>query len=198
MRGKLGGQYPYHYLEMIDAIFGKDDITIEVCSGNLRGSCFKVDINPRTNPDLVEDGQRLDGISDRRFRRCRFDPPYNDRTAKEMYGTDLPSTLKLLKASARVCKLWSLTFMLLGQQNYQLNRSKIRANTINSTTKIKWIESLLQTPIEDNRKFLVWRFLVPYLINIRRLDGDEANNTVRSWLDKCRVLRQLNFNPNYI
>jgi hypothetical protein len=102
MRGRDGGQYPYHYLEMIDAIFGKDDNTIEVCSGNVRGSCFKVDINPRTNPDLVEDGQRLDGISDGRFSRCRFDPPYNDRTAKEMYGTDLPSPSKLLKAGSRV------------------------------------------------------------------------------------------------
>ena len=45
-------QHPYHYLEMIDAIFGKDDNTIEVCSGNVKGNCYKVDINPSTNPNL--------------------------------------------------------------------------------------------------------------------------------------------------
>ena len=91
------------------------------CSDNVKGNCFKVDINPSTNPDLVEDGQRLDGISDGRFSRCRFDPPYNDRTAKEMYGTDLPNPSKLLKAGARVCKSGSLIFLLLGQQNYQIH-----------------------------------------------------------------------------
>jgi hypothetical protein len=42
MRGKNLGQYPYHYLELIDMIFGKDDNTIEVCSGNVNGSCYKV------------------------------------------------------------------------------------------------------------------------------------------------------------
>ncbi len=59
MRGKNRGRFPYNYLEMIDTIFGKDDNTMEVCSGNVKGNCFKVDINPSTNPDLVEDGQRL-------------------------------------------------------------------------------------------------------------------------------------------
>ncbi len=98
---------------MIDTIFGKDDNTIEVCSGNVKGNCFKVDINPSTNPDLVEDGQRLTGISDGRFSRGRWDPPYNNKTANEMYGPDLPSPLKLLKAGARVCKSGSLMFMLL-------------------------------------------------------------------------------------
>jgi hypothetical protein len=113
MRGKNLGQYPYHYLELIDTIFGKDDNTIEVCSGNVKGSCYKVDINPKMNPDFVGDGQYLYGISNGRFTRCRIDPPYNDRTAKEMYGTDLPNPSKLLKAGARVCKSGSLIFLLL-------------------------------------------------------------------------------------
>jgi len=136
MRGKNGGKYPYNYLEMIDNIFGKEENTIEVCSGSIKGietmaptsghessatqSCFTVDINPHTKPDLVADGQKLDGIPDGKFNRWRCDPPYNARTAKEMYGTDLPSTAKLLKAAARVCKTDSLMFLLLGPQNYQI------------------------------------------------------------------------------
>ena len=36
-----------------------------------------------------------------------------------MYGTNLPSSIKLLKAGARVCKVGSLMFLLLGPRNYQ-------------------------------------------------------------------------------
>ena len=46
--------------------------------------------------------------------------PHNTRTAKEMYGTDLPRTIELLKAGARVCSIGSLMFLLLGPQNYQM------------------------------------------------------------------------------
>ena len=54
-----------------------------------------------------------------RLYRTTGDPPYNVRTAKEMYGTNLPSPIKLLQAGARVCKVGSLMFLLLGPQNYQ-------------------------------------------------------------------------------
>jgi hypothetical protein len=51
---------------MIDAVFGKEDNTIEVCSGMMRKyrytSCYTVDINPHTNPDLVDDGQILSSV----------------------------------------------------------------------------------------------------------------------------------------
>ena len=82
----------------------------------------------------------------------------------------------------------------------QLKCRKARpyAQSINSTKTIWWIEKLLQTPIDDSRKFAVWRILIPYLINIRRLVSDEANNIIRSWLDKCNSLRRLDFNPNHI
>jgi hypothetical protein len=110
VRGRNNGRYPYNFLEMIDAKFGEMEKTIEVCSGNIKeygdNNCFIVDINPTTNPDLVEDGQIL--------------PPYNDETAREMYGTSLPETSKLLRAGARVCTVGSLMFLLLGAKNYQM------------------------------------------------------------------------------
>lgn len=137
MRGRDRGRYPYNYLEMIDHIFGKEENTIEVCSGNIKGrnttlaaesivsmeeskassssiaqlasfsssSCFTVDINPDTKPDLIADGQTIDAIPNGIFNRWRCDPPYNARTAKEMYGTDLLNPSKLLKSGDRVCKL---------------------------------------------------------------------------------------------
>lgn len=57
---------------------------------------------------------------------------------------------------------------------------------------------LLLTPLDDYRKFVVWRILAPYLINIRKCSADEASNIMREWLDRCRSLRQLDFSPNYI
>jgi len=124
VRGRSNGSYPYNYLEMIDTIFGKEANTIEVCSGNIRNyananRCFAVDINPITEPDLVADGQTLHRISTNRFNRWRCDPPYNIDTAKRMYRTNLPTPIKLLLAGARVCKVGSLMFLLLGPQNYQ-------------------------------------------------------------------------------
>ena len=124
MRGKDEGRYPYKYLEMIDAVFGSEYNTIEVCSRsipgiNQRGSCFTIDINSECSPDLVTDGQVLQEIPDNKFNRWRCDPPYNENTARKMYGTSLPKTSRLLQAGARVCKPGSLMFLLLGPTNYQ-------------------------------------------------------------------------------
>jgi Primase X len=79
-----------------------------------------------------------------------------------------------------------------------MNSRAARAQMVNSPATIWWIEKLLQTPIDDYRKYAVWRILVPYLVNIRRLAGDEANNTIKGWLDKCNSLRRLDFNSNYV
>ncbi len=61
----------------------------------------------------------MSSVPNTRFNRWRGDPPYNVKTAKKMYGTDLPEAMKLLKAGTRVCKVGSLMFLLLGPQNYQ-------------------------------------------------------------------------------
>lgn len=124
MRGRSEGRYPFNYLEMIDNIFGYEPNTIEVCSrsvpgGNRGGHCFTVDINPDCKPDLVTNGETLQGIPDNEFDRWRCDPPYNELTASSLYGTGLPSTAKLLASGARVCKEGALMFLLLGPTNYQ-------------------------------------------------------------------------------
>jgi hypothetical protein len=77
-----------------------------------------------------------------------------------------------------------------------IDSRKTRAQVTNATT-ISWIERLLQTPIDDYRKFVVWRILFPYLINIRKCSVEEAINMIKNWLDKCSKLRPLDFNPNY-
>jgi hypothetical protein len=107
-----GGRYPYQYLEMIEKIFGEEPNTIEVCSStHISKRDFTIDINPKTKPDLIDDGEILSSISNNIFNRWRCDPPYNVKTAKETYGTHLLSPIKLLKAGARGCaKLNHLCF----------------------------------------------------------------------------------------
>ena len=103
-----------------------EENTIEVCSGSIKGrnassspsAPFTVDINPAMNPDYVGDAQVLKGIANGTYSRWRGDPPYNDKTARKMYGTELPSPIRLLEAGARVCKPGSLMFLLLGN-SYQ-------------------------------------------------------------------------------
>jgi hypothetical protein len=54
-----------------------------------------------------------------------------------------------------------------------------------------WIETLLQIPISDHRKYALWRIVAPYLINIRKLSHEDAIRIIREWLDKCDKLRPL-------
>jgi hypothetical protein len=117
MRGRGGGVYPFHYLEMLDYLFGTEKDTIEVCSGTVKNS-VTVDINPECKPDLVADGQDLKCIKENAFSRWRCDPPYNEDTASKMYDTKLPSLGKLLKAGSQVVRPGSLMFLLCSQ-NYQ-------------------------------------------------------------------------------
>jgi Primase X len=60
------------------------------------------------------------------------------------------------------------------------------------TTTIPWIETLLQTPLSDHRKYCIWRILVPYLINVRRVSSYEESYSAINCKD-CNKLQRLNF-----
>ena len=48
---------------------------------------------------------------------------------------------------------------------------------------IKWIEILLETPIEDYRKNAIGLILAPYLINIKKISYNDAFQVIKNWLD---------------
>lgn len=120
LKGRGNGAYPYRYLEMIEAVFGKAEHTFEACSGSVKSdnNTTTADIKFNENNDITIDCQNLDSIAINSFDRYRVDPPYNARTAKEMYNCELPNTMKLLKAGSRIITPGSLMF-LLSSQNYQ-------------------------------------------------------------------------------
>lgn len=63
---------------------------------------------------------------------------------------------------------------------------------------IQWIEKLLQTPISDHRKYVIWRILMPYLFNIKNLSDSDVISVLENWLSKCDTIRALDFNALYL
>ena len=64
------------------------------------------------------------------------------------------------------------------------------------TNTIKWIEKgILEQPLSDHRKYIIWRILSPYLLNVRKLPKEQAYSVMKEWLDKCDKVEKLNFNP---
>jgi hypothetical protein len=65
----------------------------------------------------------------------------------------------------------------------------------NPINKIKWIEKgILENPLSDHRKYIVWRILSPYLLNVKNLPKEESYSVIKEWLDKCHKLERLTFN----
>jgi hypothetical protein len=64
------------------------------------------------------------------------------------------------------------------------------------TNTIKWIEKgILEHPLPDHRKYIIWRILSPYLLNVKKLPKEEAYSVMKEWLDKCDKLEKITFNP---
>lgn len=64
------------------------------------------------------------------------------------------------------------------------------------TNNIKWIENgILENPLHDHRKYIIWRILSPYLLNVKKLPKEESYSIIKDWLDKCNNIERLNFNP---
>ena len=91
---------------------------------------------------------------------------------------------------------------LINERIKEVKRQKQSKNYSQDTSRsnniIQWIEKLMQTRIEDNRKFAVWRILAPYFMNIKKLAYEEAFDIIRDWLNKCGSSRKLDFKPDYL
>jgi hypothetical protein len=64
------------------------------------------------------------------------------------------------------------------------------------TNNIKWIENgILKNPLHDHRKYIIWRILSPYLLNVKKLPKEESYSIIKDWLDRSNNIERLNFNP---
>jgi hypothetical protein len=80
------------------------------------------------------------------------------------------------------------------RKRYSNNYPTSHTFTNNHSNKWPWIERLLETPIVDYRKFVMWSILAPYFINVKKLSYDEAFGEIRNWLGRCDRVRRLDFN----
>ena len=79
------------------------------------------------------------------------------------------------------------------QEEFQMTVSKNQERT----NTIKWIEKgILEHPLPDHRKYIIWRILSPYLLNVKKLSKEEAYSVMKEWLDKCDRLEKLTFNSD--
>lgn len=78
----------------------------------------------------------------------------------------------------------------------KLSGSKKRYSSFSPDGKLEigWIERLLETPIEDYRKYCLWGILCPYMINVKKVKPSEAEDLLKEWLDKCKTVNKLTFN----
>ena len=124
-------------------------------------------------------------------RLTRVAPRLDDRDEKD--ASLLDGQKSAINYLLRYFRIWLINEKM---QHRLMDSKRARTKTANPKL-ISWIEKLLQTPLDDYRKFVVWRILSPYLINIRKYSADESYEVIKNWLDKCSQLRSLDFNPNY-
>ena len=51
----------------------------------------------------------------------------------------------------------------------------------------------MQTPIPDFRRYCLYRIIVPYLVNARKLGYDKCLDILNEWLKKCNNLFKISF-----
>jgi hypothetical protein len=75
------------------------------------------------------------------------------------------------------------------------NRIAAIRNYNGNYNQTEWIEKgILQNPLPDHRKYVIWRIILPYLLNVRKLSLEESYCVTKEWLDKCNKLERLDFN----
>jgi hypothetical protein len=79
----------------------------------------------------------------------------------------------------------------LNRRRYFTRIGNNNNNNNNSNNSMSWVDRLLQTPVEDGRKNLIFWVLAPYLITVRGLDYDRAYHILEAWLEKCDSVRSL-------
>lgn len=59
----------------------------------------------------------------------------------------------------------------------------------------EWIEKLMQHPVADGRHRLLWHVIAPYLMNVLKLDYDEAFQRAMDYFNRCNEVRRLDPSP---
>jgi hypothetical protein len=80
-------------------------------------------------------------------------------------------------------------------QKLENDKRKHLTSITRHSTSYVWIENLLQTPLEDHRKYCLLHILIPYLVNVKGLSNEAVSRVIGDWLSKCNTVKALKFNP---
>jgi hypothetical protein len=100
VKSKYYGGYPAGYLRRIKALFPDKKNVLHLFSGMVDVETYpgkRVDINPDTNPDYVDDAQSLENVPVEEFDLILADPPYSVEDC-EHYQTTMIKRNKVMKA----------------------------------------------------------------------------------------------------
>jgi hypothetical protein len=141
------------------------------------------------------------------FKSCMLRIPGSHNSKCIQEGVSSNSEVRILKRwdgirpSIRGQLLYDFYLWLANEKIKEAEKqkeiSKHQSNIQKTSNSIRWIDKLLQTPIEDYRKNAVSLILAPYLINIRKMPVPEAFRTIEEWLNRCATLKALDSNLNY-
>jgi hypothetical protein len=178
-----------------------------------------------SNGIILENVKEYEGVNNISLRFLRYaelflslkksDPVHNKTVSFNNCMLRIPGSINSKNGeTVKVIQKWDkfrpeINYLLSGFTRYIINEKyqellqkkkqhQKRANyqSINTPVEISWIEYLLKTPIRDHRKYCIWRILVPYLLNIRKLSEQETTDIVKDWLIRCDQLKRLDFNSN--
>lgn len=86
----------------------------------------------------------------------------------------------------------------IDEYNYRQKIFNIRNKNRNNSSYVhyyEWIDKkILTNPFSDYRKIIINLILAPYLVVIKKLSYEESYHIINEWLQKCNLLRNLDFN----
>jgi hypothetical protein len=98
---------------------------------------------------------------------------------------------------SRFISICKVHLLLKKQEKKHVKFQMMVSKSQESANAIKWIEKgILEHPFSDQRKYIIWRILSPYLLNVKKLPKEEVYSVMKEWLDKCDNSEKLNFNAN--
>lgn len=62
----------------------------------------------------------------------------------------------------------------------------------------RMIDMILQKPIPDGRKIIIWKMLAPFFMNVVKLSEEDAFNKIMSCVEKCTDLRGTDITKDFV
>jgi hypothetical protein len=165
------------------------------------------DLSPKPSEEFLKyagitfSNNKKDSAHNPSFRSSLLRVPYmfnskNMEEVKVIQEFDEENIISINSELLRGFRLWLVDNDLTHKQK-QLNCLKYRKDdsTEENRTILNccWIEKLLQTPIPCFRRYCLYRILVPYLVNVKRLSYTECFDISCNWLEKCNSIFKLSF-----